>query len=584
MPFPRSLFTLPCVLSPILAFQASAETATDTWQDVRPLLEQKCYECHGGKKTKGGVDLKKLDGDPQMAHEFDTWEKVKEAISSGDMPPDDKPPLPDAEKDKTLKWLSATGSSETINANAGDPGTVTVRRLTNSEYDRTLRDLTGLDLNLSKEFSPDGGGGEGFSNVGDVLFVSPQQLEKYFAAARKLVDHATIMPGTGIVFQPGRIGLRGPVQVKAQAEQSLYVWYQKMAEPILPNDTADAREADYMIACWQWQHHDVTGATSLEQIRQGRQAHAARFLQNWWRPSSSKTEPKSRYLDLTRVGWRDLPPPDPAHPQDVPTAVGEKAAAIQVERRSWLGPAGKPGQGTQRHQQDSDGINRYGFKVDVKGKPAVHIVLGDVADGNTGDWVTFDGFTLEHSKKKEAYIDWLNTRLRADKDALTKPDADAAKLNARIAEAEAVLAKFGKDPRGGEAKPDTIVVQAPVVITLPLCRRTPSVSWAEASSTSTDPTPMPPASSGWPRPTRRPTRTPSSPARSPCGSAAARPSASWATNSISCRRPSRMNTCAASRKSRAITCAAAMAWASIISATTNSSRSSRRSRRRAGKK
>src|SRR5258708_7862191 len=209
----RHTVFLPLALWPLLTVNAQADTATDAWKDVRPLLEQKCYECHGGKKTKGGVDLKKLDGDPQIATEFEMWEKVKIAITSGDMPPDDKPPLPDGERDATLKWLTHS-LDDTIRANAGDPGTVTIRRLTNAEYDHTLRDLTGLDLGLAKEFSPDGGGGEGFSNVGDVLFVSPQQLDKYFAAARKLADFATIMPGTGITFQKQRVGLRGPVQLK----------------------------------------------------------------------------------------------------------------------------------------------------------------------------------------------------------------------------------------------------------------------------------------------------------------------------------------------------------------------------------
>ena len=47
--------------------------------------------------------------------------------------------------------------------------------------------------------------------------------------------------------------MRGPAQVKGQAEQALAVWYQKMAGPILPKDSDDAREADYMTACWQWE-------------------------------------------------------------------------------------------------------------------------------------------------------------------------------------------------------------------------------------------------------------------------------------------------------------------------------------------
>lgn len=450
---------------PFAALTARAETATDAWKDVRPMLEQKCYDCHGGKKTKGGVDLKKLDGDPKLVGEFDLWMKVKESIAAGDMPPEDKPPLGDAEKDKALKWLHHSLEAA-ARANAGDPGNVTMRRLTNAEYDRTIRDLTGVDLKFAQDFSADGGGGEGFSNIGDVLFVSPQQLDKYFAAARKIADHATIMPGSGIQFGPTRVGLRGPVQLRAQAEQGLYVWYQKMAEPFLPKDGEDMREAEYMLACWKWKHRDVTGAQSLEQLAKDAKL-VLPFLENWSALVSS-TEPKSRYLDLTRVAWRELPGPDAAKPQEVPAAVTAKLADIQAERRSWLGPANNPGWGVQRQQQDADGIRRYGFKTDVQGKPVVHLVLGDVGDGNKGDWVTFDGLTLDYGKKKQAYLDWLRERLRIDKEALAQPNADAAKLQRRIAEAEGVLAKFGKDPRGGEAKPNALVVQAPIVVTLPL--------------------------------------------------------------------------------------------------------------------
>ncbi|HYR58708.1 MAG TPA: DUF1587 domain-containing protein, partial [Chthoniobacteraceae bacterium] len=393
-----------------------ALTAGETWNDdVRPMLEARCYECHGGKKTKSGVDLKKLDGDPQFVREFEMWVKVKEAIASGDMPPEEKEPLADAEKDRALKWLTHS-LDETINANAGDPGNVTIRRLTNAEYDRTVRDLTGIDLELAQEFAPDGGGGEGFSNIGDVLFVSPQQLDKYFAAARKLADHATILPGSGITFQPQRVGLRGPVQVRAQAEQALYIWYQKMSAPFLPKDGEDAREADYMLACWKFKHREQTRAASLEQL--GKDAGLMLpFLENWW-ALLNKPEPQSRYLDLTRVAWRELPAPDAAKPAEAPAAVLAKLQAIQAERRSWLGPGDKPGEGVQRHQQDSDGIRPYPFEAGIHGRKLVHIVLGDVGDGNKGDWVQFSDVQLLRGpgpmgKTHEPYVDWLRKRLKA---------------------------------------------------------------------------------------------------------------------------------------------------------------------------
>lgn len=455
--FARSLLLALGALVPTLA-SANALTTADDWKKIEPTLQKYCYDCHGGKKTKGGVDLKRLGSDPAMGKEFVLWNKVKEALLAGDMPPEEDPQLAPEQKEQVTKWLNHS-LDEVARANAGDPGIVTVRRLTNSEYARTLRDLTGgFDYGLADDFAPDGGGGEGFTNIGDVLFVSPPQLEKYLSAARKLADNATIMPGTGIVFQPQRVGLRGPVQVRAQAEQALYVWYQKMAAPYLPRDGEDAHEADYMAACWKWKHREQTGAQSLEQLAKDAKL-VLPFLENWW-ALLNNPEPKSRYLDLTRVAWRELPGPDTANPKELPAAVRAKCEAIQAAQRSWLGPKDNPGWGVQRQQQDSDGIRSYPLRAEVKGKPAVHIVLGDVADGNKGDWVTFSELTVHHGKKKEGYLDWLRGRSNADKQALATPNADAAKLNARIAEADAVLAKFSPDAK--------LKAQAPVVITLPL--------------------------------------------------------------------------------------------------------------------
>jgi len=45
---------------------------------------------------------------------------------------------------------------------AGEPGRVTVRRLTSGEYGYAVRDLTGIDLDVGVDASSDAVGGEGF--------------------------------------------------------------------------------------------------------------------------------------------------------------------------------------------------------------------------------------------------------------------------------------------------------------------------------------------------------------------------------------------------------------------------------------
>ena len=80
-------------------------------------------------------------------------------------------------------------------ARAGDPGRVVLRRLSNAEYTQTLRDLTGVaSLDPARDFPVDGAAGEGFTNTGNALVMSPALVTKYLDAAKQVADHAVLLP------------------------------------------------------------------------------------------------------------------------------------------------------------------------------------------------------------------------------------------------------------------------------------------------------------------------------------------------------------------------------------------------------
>lgn len=458
-------------LVPLLLLATSSAHSAPDWATVVPALNATCIDCHSTQKTKGGVNLEPLLKDPQVENEYALWEKVRQVVASGEMPPEDADELLPAEKTALLSWVDAA-LTEVANRNAGDPGPVTLRRLTNFEYNNTLRDLTSVDLQLATEFAPDGGGGEGFSNIGDVLFVSPQQLDKYLSAARTAADHATILPGSGIRFHPQRIGLRSRDQVKDQAQQALYVWYQKIATPHIPKDGDDFREAEYMLACWQWRYKDQTQATSLADLAKKAGLHLA-FLENWW-TLLNDTKIQSRFLDLTRLPWRDLPPPAADQPTVVPPIVTQTLAAVQAQRRSWLGEK-NPAAGVQRRQQDADGLRPYPMRVAIPPSTRqVHLVIGDLGDGNAGDVVQVSKFALKINGKPHSYLPSLRNHLQALRDQLTEPDATKldpkkrAAIEKEIATLTQALDLFGKDLAGKKIDPETLVVHAPKTISLPL--------------------------------------------------------------------------------------------------------------------
>ena len=89
-------------------------------------------------------------------------------------------------------------------ARAGDPGYLPMRRLSNAEYDYTIRDLTGVDLQPAREFPADGAAGEGFSNAAEALSdISPTLLNKYLLAAKEMAAHAVLLPD-GFRFSMGK--------------------------------------------------------------------------------------------------------------------------------------------------------------------------------------------------------------------------------------------------------------------------------------------------------------------------------------------------------------------------------------------
>src|SRR6185295_18687862 len=106
----------------------------------------------------------------------------------------------DGERDGAIAWLKDLGDREAAR-NAGDPGIVLARRLSNAEFDYTIRDLTGVDIRPTREFPVDPANEAGFDNTGESLAMSEALLRKVLAAARHVADHVVLKP-QGFVFAP----------------------------------------------------------------------------------------------------------------------------------------------------------------------------------------------------------------------------------------------------------------------------------------------------------------------------------------------------------------------------------------------
>ncbi|SFI92948.1 DUF1592 domain-containing protein [Planctomicrobium piriforme] len=185
----KPLFLVACccgVMSSLAFAQPGRDKDPLSWdRNIHGLLQRYCFRCHSSNSPKGDVDLAQ-DVDPRLILEHrSVWETAASLIESKEMPPEKAKQPSDEERALLVKFLNETLNSLDCAA-LQEPGPPTLRRLNRTEYDNSVLDLTGLDLKLGENFPPDPSG-FGFDNIGDVLTLSPVQVEQYHTAARTIV-------------------------------------------------------------------------------------------------------------------------------------------------------------------------------------------------------------------------------------------------------------------------------------------------------------------------------------------------------------------------------------------------------------
>jgi len=165
-----------------------AEEPVYTFEDdIVPLIDTYCIDCHESIKPKGDLDLLQYESHDMVLDSFAIWQRIGQRLEKKEMPPKDEDNQPTDEERKLLvDWIkglefddgdcSRLASEATL---SWYPGYVMSRRLNRHEYENTIRDLLGIDIDVAHLFPADGAGGEGFDTNGNALFLSAIQIEKY---------------------------------------------------------------------------------------------------------------------------------------------------------------------------------------------------------------------------------------------------------------------------------------------------------------------------------------------------------------------------------------------------------------------
>src|SRR5690606_29976116 len=127
---------------------APATSGVSSIDDPSAVFEQYCFECHGAYKPEANLSIEQLLATGAFGEHFEQWEKIADALESEVMPPLEASAFPStAERLAAAQWVESSLGAW-AEAHAGEPGRVTVRRLTSAEYGYAIEDLTGYALRV----------------------------------------------------------------------------------------------------------------------------------------------------------------------------------------------------------------------------------------------------------------------------------------------------------------------------------------------------------------------------------------------------------------------------------------------------
>jgi hypothetical protein len=272
---------------------------------IRPFLTTYCFRCHGTNAPAAQFDMRPYSTIDAVVDDFARWRLMSERLSAGQMPPATMPQPPAELRKQVLDWIQAVGINE-ARKHAGDPGRVPARRLSNAEYNNTIRDLTGVDIQPAREFPVDPANTEGFDNSGESLTMSPSLFNKYLQAARQVSEHMLLKPD-GIDFAPH--------PMLAETDRDRY-----SINRILDFYAAQPTDvAAYFEAAWRYKHRAALGQRRASLADVAAQANiSAKYLATIWNLLEEPTEPGKPEVGpvaTLKAMWQAFPAPTAHQPE-----------------------------------------------------------------------------------------------------------------------------------------------------------------------------------------------------------------------------------------------------------------------------
>ena len=361
-------------------------------ESIRPLAQKFCRECHGPDLAEAELNFESFASLADVRRQPKRWQKVLEMLASGQMPPEGAE-MPTTDERAVLElWVRDYLKIE-ARSQAGDPGPVVLRRLCNAQYTYTIRDLTGVPLDPAKEFPADSASGEGFTNTGNSLVMSPALLAKYLDAGKQIAEHAELLPD-GFRFSPWTTRRDWTDDILAQI-RAIYRQHSDAAGASKVNlqgivfDTNDGGRLPiekYLAATLDQRDALQSGEKSIAAVAAERGLNAKYLGLLWGTLTAPADGQDSVLLDALRTQWRAAGP-------DQAAALAEEIGRWQqaLWRFTTIGQHIEQDGTTKSWQQPVTPLaSRQEIRVPLEVAPgakeiSLYLVAGDAGDASPGE-------------------------------------------------------------------------------------------------------------------------------------------------------------------------------------------------------
>ncbi len=188
----RALFAL--FFGAFAALPAQAGEAGFAAAEMRQTVNTYCLACHNDFLLEADLSLQSVDF--SRPGEFaDELERMVKKLRARMMPPEGMPRPPPAMYERMTSWLeSELDAAWAANPNPG--GVTPLHRLNRYEYNNTINDLLGIEVDVMELLPGDPTADGSFDNIAASLPFTTAHLERYMSVARQVTRLAVGLPPT----------------------------------------------------------------------------------------------------------------------------------------------------------------------------------------------------------------------------------------------------------------------------------------------------------------------------------------------------------------------------------------------------